>query len=182
LRFEEADIPGMYLIELELLRDERGFFARAFDRDAFAARGLESVIVQSSISQSQRRGTLRGLHYQVDPAPEAKLVRCTRGAIHDVVVDLRPDSPMHLRHVAMELRDADHRMLYIPKYCAHGFQTLIDDTEILYQMDVGFAPSTARTIRYDDPQLALEWPLPVTELSDKDRSAPLLAEIEDPLS
>jgi dTDP-4-dehydrorhamnose 3,5-epimerase len=174
VRFTELPIAGALVVDIEPSSDERGFFARMFDRDEFERRGLAMSFPQVSLSYSRREGTLRGLHYQVEPAPEAKLVRCTRGAMHDVVVDLRPGSPTFLRHVAVELSADNHRAIYIPAMCAHGFQALENDTETLYHIDNVYVPEAARGLRYDDPALAISWPLPVTVISEKDRAWPLL--------
>ena len=175
MRFTELPIGGALVVDIEPSGDERGFFARMFDRDEFERRGLATSFPQVSLSYSRLEGTLRGLHYQVAPAPEAKLVRCTRGAMHDVVVDLRPGSPTFLRHAAVELSADSHRAIYIPAMCAHGFQALENDTETLYHIDNVYVPEAARGLRYDDPALAISWPLPVTVISAKDEAWPLLS-------
>jgi dTDP-4-dehydrorhamnose 3,5-epimerase len=148
--------------------DERGFFARSWCREEFEAHGLDATVVQTSISYNRLRGTLRGMHYQVDPAPEGKLVRCVRGSIYDVIVDLRRGSSTYLQWAGVELSGANHRMLYIPPYLAHGFITLEDDTEVHYQMTAFHAPDCARGARYDDPAFAIEWPIPVQVIAPKD--------------
>jgi dTDP-4-dehydrorhamnose 3,5-epimerase len=174
LRFTQLPISGAFVIDADPAEDERGFFARLIDAEEFARRGLATFFPQVSMSYSRATGTVRGLHYQVEPAPEAKLVRCTRGAMHDVIVDLRPDSPTHLQHVAVELTANNRRAVYIPRLCAHGFQTLDEHTETLYHIDNVYTPTAARGLRYDDPELGIAWPRPVSAMSEKDRSWPLL--------
>lgn len=174
--FTETDIPGAWVVELERRADERGSFARTFDADEFEARGLDPRIVQASVSVNRRAGTLRGLHYQEPPEGEAKLIRCTRGAIFDVIVDLRPASPSHLRWLSVELSADGDRMLYVPEAVAHGFQTLADDTEVHYQMNRAYAPSYARGVRWDDPNLGIDWPEAERTISERDRTLPGIAE------
>lgn len=169
------DVAGAALVELQVREDDRGFFARSFCREEFLAAGLEPAVEQCNVSLNHRAGTLRGMHYQVEPSQEAKLVRCTRGAIVDVAVDVRPQSPTYLQHVMVELTADNHRALYVPPSCAHGYQTLEDDTEVVYQVSTAYAPGAERGLRHDDPALGLSWPVPVTLVSDKDRSWPLLA-------
>jgi len=173
--FTETAIPGAWVVELERREDERGSFARVFDADEFSARGLDPRIVQTSISVNLRAGTLRGLHYQAAPEGEAKLIRCTRGAIFDVIVDLRTNSPSHLRWLSVELAADADRMLYVPEGVAHGFQTLAGDTEVHYQMNRAYAPSLARGVRWDDPDLGIEWPEAERTISERDRALPLVA-------
>ncbi len=168
MTFEATGLSGAYVIELDAYRDERGFFARAFCQRTFAERGLESVMVQGNLSFNLEAGTLRGMHYQVAPAEEAKLVRCTRGAIFDVIIDLRPSSPTYLRHVGVELSADNRRALYVPPLFAHGFQTLEDDAEVSYLVSAFHDPSAERGVRYDDPTFAISWPLPVAVTSAKD--------------
>jgi dTDP-4-dehydrorhamnose 3,5-epimerase len=175
VRFTETEIPGAFIIDLEPHTDERGFFARTFCAREFAEHGLTTTIAQVNASYNHRRGTLRGMHYQAEPAGEAKLVRCVSGAIHDVIVDMRPGSPTYLRHVAVELSAANRRQLYIPELCAAGYQTLADDTEVCYQVSEFYTPASERGLRHDDPILGLRWPLPVTEISAKDVAWPLLS-------
>jgi len=170
--FTETALPGAYVIDLEPLADERGFFARVWCAREFGARGLESRFVQSSISVNTRRGTLRGMHYQAPPHAEAKLVQCTRGAVFDVIIDLRPDSPTFGQHVALELTAASRRMLYIPAGVAHGFQTLADDTEVCYHMSEFYAPEAARGVRWNDPAFGIRWPIPDPIILDRDRTYP----------
>lgn len=175
MKFTETKLTGVWLIEIEPCADVRGFFARTWDCDAFAARGLNPNVLQCSISYNRKRGTLRGMHYQAAPHEETKLVRCTRGAIYDVVVDLRSDSPTYRQWIAFELNMENHRMLYIPPGCAHGFQTLTDEAEVFYQIADPYQPESARGLRYDDPALAIEWPLPVSVISQKDCNWPFIA-------
>jgi dTDP-4-dehydrorhamnose 3,5-epimerase len=170
--FASTPLEGAWIIDSERVSDRRGFFARTFCAHEFAARGLKATVAQASLSYSRAKGTLRGMHFQRPPVSEAKLVRCTRGAIHDVIVDLRPWSPSFLAHVAVELTAENRRALYIPDGFAHGFQTLADDTEVVYQMSEFYAPGHEAGLRHDDPSLALEWPLAVTEISEKDRRWP----------
>jgi dTDP-4-dehydrorhamnose 3,5-epimerase len=151
-------LPGAYVVELEPLRDERGWFARTFDAAAFADLGLEASVVQCNTSFNERAGTLRGMHFQSEPHGEAKLVRCTRGAIYDVMVDLRPDSRSYLRWFGLELSADDGRALFVPQGCAHGFQTLVDGAEVLYQISTPYVPEAARGVRWDDPAFGIEWP------------------------
>jgi dTDP-4-dehydrorhamnose 3,5-epimerase len=167
-----TEVEGCYVIAPERLEDARGFFARTYDRWEFEERGLNPRIAQSSISYNPRKGTLRGMHYQIPPFQEVKLVRCTRGSIHDVAVDLRPGSPTHMRHAAVDL-DAQNRLaLYVPEGCAHGFLTLEDDCEVFYQISERHSPDHARGIRWDDPALSIRWPGRVEVISDRDRSYP----------
>jgi dTDP-4-dehydrorhamnose 3,5-epimerase len=172
LRFTAAALPGVFTVDLKPHEDERGFFARTWCRQEFAAHGLNDRVVQCSISFSKRRGTLRGLHYQAPPHAEDKLVRCTHGAIFDVILDLRRDSPTFCRHVVFELTAERHRSLYIPKGCAHGFQTLTDDVYVLYQMSEFYAPDAARGIRWDDARFAIEWPIRHPILHPRDACYP----------
>lgn len=171
--YTETKLKGAFLIDLEPKEDERGFFARTWDRRKFRERGLDPDIVQSNLSYSRRAGTLRGLHYQAAPYEETKLIRCTSGAIYDVILDLRPHSPTHLQWSAAELTEDNLRMLYVPKGFAHGFQTLTDDVEVIYHVSEYYTPEAERGIRWNDPQFAFEWPdVPVRTMSEKDRSWP----------
>lgn len=176
MRFRELPLAGAWLLDLERHEDERGFFARTFCRQEFEAHGLDPHVSQCSLSYNRRKGTLRGMHWQAEPARESKLVRVVRGAIHDVIVDCRPGSPTFGRHAAVELSAENRRSLYVPPLFAHGFQTLADDTEILYQMSSEFAPEHARGFRHDDPAVAIEWPLPVAVISAKDSKLPSFAD------
>jgi dTDP-4-dehydrorhamnose 3,5-epimerase len=172
--FTASELPGVWVIDPEPIEDERGFFARTFCARDFAERGLATAWVQASVSFNRRRGTLRGMHYQAAPHEESKLVRCTAGAIHDVVVDLRPGSPAHLRHLAIELNADNRRQVFIPPGCAHGFQALADGSEVSYLISAFHEPSAARGARFDDPRLALDWPLEPTVVSERDRNWPWL--------
>ena len=172
MRFSELVLPGVYLVDVERLNDERGFFARTVSRDEFHGRGLVADFAQSSISFNTRRGTVRGMHYAVTPAAETKLVRCTGGAICDVVLDLRPDSHSYRRWQAVTLSAGDHRALYIPVGVAHGFQTLADDTEVLYMIDPAYVAAAARGVRWNDPAFDIAWPEPISVISDKDLGFP----------
>jgi dTDP-4-dehydrorhamnose 3,5-epimerase len=175
VKFHPTPLHGAYTIELEKRGDDRGFFARFFCQKEFEAAGVPMTIVQINNSLSAKAGTLRGMHYQLAPAAEIKVVRCIRGALYDAIVDLRPDSPTYGQWTAVELKatpGAPSRMLYVPEGFAHGFQTLEDDTEVLYQMSEFYAPSAARGFRWNDPRFGIEWPEPVRVISDRDRSYP----------
>jgi dTDP-4-dehydrorhamnose 3,5-epimerase len=180
--FTETKLGGAFVIDLERREDNRGFFARAFCQDEFNEHGLKPVIAQANIAFNRRKGTLRGMHFQFPPAPETKLVRCTRGAILDTIVDLRPESPTYLEHVAVELSADNYRALYVPERFAHGYQVLEDTTETSYQVGEFYTPGAEGGLPYDDPKLGLTWPLPVTEISEKDREWPSLSEIEPELA
>jgi dTDP-4-dehydrorhamnose 3,5-epimerase len=170
--FRETPIKGAFVIELEMHHDSRGFFARSYCHDEFARAGLNPRVVQCNVSHSRQRGTLRGMHYQQAPHHEAKLVRCTAGAVYDVVIDLRRESETWLQHYGVQL-DADNRlMLYVPEGVAHGFVTLEDDTEVFYQMSEFYAPESARGVRWDDPAFGIRWPLEPAVISDRDRTYP----------
>lgn len=174
MTFTETPLAGAFVLDPERREDDRGFFARVYCEREFRERGLTPRVAQANVSWNPRRGTLRGMHYQVEPFREAKLVRCTRGAIHDVIADLRPDSPTRMRWVGVELTAENRRMLYVPEGFAHGFVTLEDDTEVAYQVSESYAPGAERGIRWDDPALGIEWPAEVRVISDKDRSWPRL--------
>ncbi len=173
MHFTQTALPGAYVIDLEPFGDDRGFFARAFCVREFEERGLQAHVEQCNLSFNHRAGTLRGMHYQVPPATEAKLVRCVRGAIHDVIVDLRPGSDTYGEHVGVELSADDRRALYVPPLFAHGYQALTDGAEVLYQVSRAYSPEHERGLRHDDPALGIRWPLPVTVISQKDASWPL---------
>ena len=177
--FTETALRGAFVVDLEPRGDERGFFARAFCQREFDLRGLKSVVAQGNISFNRRKGTVRGLHFQNPPFAETKFVRCSRGAILDVIVDLRPESPTYLQHVAVELAADNRRGLYVPERFAHGYQVLEDGTETTYQVGAFYMPSAEGGLRYSDPRLAIPWPLAATDLSDKDASWPLL-EVAEP--
>jgi dTDP-4-dehydrorhamnose 3,5-epimerase len=170
MEFTETKLKGAFLIGLTKIEDHRGFFARGWCRDEFANQGLTSNMVQLNIGFSHKKGTIRGLHYQLAPHQEAKLVRCTRGAILDVIVDLRPDSPTNRQWVGVELTALNSLMLYVPEGFAHGYQTLVDDTEMYYMTSCSYVPAAARGRRYNDPAFQISWPLPVTVISDADRN------------
>jgi dTDP-4-dehydrorhamnose 3,5-epimerase len=171
--FTETRLEDAYVIDLEPRADERGFFARAWCSREFADHGLSTRLAQCNVSLNGRRGTLRGLHYQAEPHAEVKLVRCTRGAIYDVIVDLRPSSPTFCRWLGVELTAENRTMLYVPEGFAHGYQTLEDDTETFYQVSAFYAPDAERGVRWDDPAFSIEWPYPESPLiSEKDRSWP----------
>jgi dTDP-4-dehydrorhamnose 3,5-epimerase len=167
--FRQTQLPGVYLLEPERHEDERGFFARTWCRREFEAHGLDPRLVQCNISFNRKRGTLRGMHYQAAPHGEAKLIRCTRGAIYDVIVDLRRDSPAFKKWVAAELTAENRSMLFVPEGLAHGFQTLEGDTEVFYQMSEFYHPESARGVRWDDPAFGIRWPFAQPIMSDKDR-------------
>jgi dTDP-4-dehydrorhamnose 3,5-epimerase len=170
-------LPGSFLIEPDLISDERGHFARMFCVDEFAAHGLDTNFLQRSISFNHQRGTLRGLHFQKSPHGETKIVRCTAGAVFDVLVDLRPGSQSYGKSVARELSAANRAMLYIPEGFAHGFMTLSDNAEVYYEISRAYVPEAAAGVAFDDPDLAISWPMAPTVISDKDRALPRLADI-----
>ena len=172
MTFRELEIAGAYLLEPERHEDARGFFARTFCQREFEERGLESAVVQCNVSFNHRRGTVRGMHYQASPAQEVKLVRCTQGAIWDVILDLRPDSADFKRHVAVELSAESRASLYIPAGVAHGFQTLADSTEVFYQMSEFYAPGVARGVRWNDPAFQVSWPQEISVISERDLAFP----------
>ena len=167
-----TELPGVFLIEPEMLTDDRGSFARSFCVDEFAAAGIDIEIVQANLSSNKFSGTVRGMHYQRAPHAEAKIVRCSSGAMYDVVVDLRPDSATYCTWFAAELNSDNKKALFIPEGCAHGFQTLLDNTEVDYLMSVRYVPESSTGVRYDDPAFGIEWPLPVSSVSERDRSWP----------
>jgi dTDP-4-dehydrorhamnose 3,5-epimerase len=172
MMFQETSIQGVYLIDLERRADHRGSFARAWCQKGFEAHGLTARVAQINVSSNPQKGTLRGMHYQFPPYCETKVVSCTRGAIHDVALDLRQDSRTYKQWFAAALTAENRRMLYIPEGCAHGFQTLADDTELLYLMSEYYCPGHARGVRYNDHAFEIQWPLPVEKISDADRAWP----------
>lgn len=174
--FTPTDVDGAWIIDLEPFSDDRGLFARTFDAEEFAARGIDAGVAQANLSYNHKAGTLRGLHRQVPPHAEGKLVRCTAGAIVDVAVDVRPGSSTYGRHVMVELSAANRRALWIPPYAAHGYQTLTDDAEVTYQVSGRYAPGGEQGFRYDDPAFGIVWPLPVSVISGKDAAWPLVGE------
>ncbi len=179
--FIETELAGAFIIDIEPRGDSRGFFARAFCQREFADNGLKPVIAQANLAFNATRGTVRGMHFQYPPAAETKLVRCTRGSILDIIVDLRPESPTYLEHVAVELSADNHRALYVPERFAHGYQVLEDDTETSYQVGEFYTPDMEGGLRYDDPRLGLTWPLPAGEMSEKDAGWRLLDDVEGEL-
>ncbi len=172
LRLLTEPLPGVLLVASEPRRDERGFFARCFCRQELAARGVDPGVAQANLSHSRRRGTLRGLHYQLPPSAETKIVRCLRGRIHDVVLDLREGSPGFGRHCAFELGEGDGRAVVVPPGCAHGFLTLTDDVLVLYFVSAAYDPERERGIRWNDPAFAVAWPFPPAVISERDRDHP----------
>jgi len=179
--FTETKLKGAFIIDLEPRADDRGFFARAFCQREFEAHGLKPTIAQANIGFNKRKGTLRGMHFQFPPAAETKLVRASRGAVLDIIVDLRPESPTYLQHIAVELSANNHRGIYIPERFAHGYQALEDDTETTYHVGEFYTPGSEGGLLYNDRRLGLSWPLPVTTMSDKDREWKPLDEAEDEL-
>jgi dTDP-4-dehydrorhamnose 3,5-epimerase len=174
MQFVAINLEGAWVIEPQLYEDSRGLFARTYCAREFREQGLVDSFVQCNTSWNARKGTVRGLHYQLPPSSEVKLVRCTTGALWDVIVDLRPDSPTYLQHVSVELTAKNRLALYIPEMVAHGFQTLEDGTEVFYQMSAFYTPKLGRGLRYDDPKLGIKWPLPVASISDQDQAWTLL--------
>ncbi len=171
--FHKLKLEGAYRIDLEPREDERGFFARAWCQRELAEHGLETRVVQSNLSYNRHKGTLRGMHYQAPPHEEVKLVRCIRGSIFDVILDLRPDSPTYLQWVGVELTAANRQMLYVPRGFAHGFQTLEDDTEVFYHVSEFYHPEAERGVRWNDPQFAIQWPAVEKRIiSPKDQNWP----------
>jgi dTDP-4-dehydrorhamnose 3,5-epimerase len=179
--FIETRLKGAFILDVDRREDNRGFFARVFCQREFAMHGLKPLIAQANIAFNKKKGTVRGMHFQFPPAAETKLVRCTRGAILDIIVDLRPESPTYLHHVAVELTADNHRGLYVPERFAHGYQVLEEGTETSYQVGEFYTPEAEGGLRYNDPLLRLVWPLPVTEISLKDDNWKLLADVEPEL-
>ena len=170
--FRETPLKDAFVIDLERQEDERGLFARSWDQREFEARGLNPRLVQCNVSFNMKKGTLRGMHYQAKPYEEAKVVRCTRGAIYDVIIDLRPDSPTFKQWKGEELTADNYRMMYVPEGLAHGFLTLQDRTEVSYQMSQIHVPASARGTRWDDPAFGIQWPIRVQVISDRDKNYP----------
>lgn len=177
--FTETKLRGAFVIDIERREDSRGFFARVFCQHEFDSHGLKPIIAQANVAYNRKKGTLRGMHFQFPPAAETKLVRCTRGAILDIIVDLRPESPTYLQHVAVELSGENCRALYVPERFAHGYQVLRDDTETSYQVGEFYTPGSEGGLLYSDPRLGLQWPLPVSVISDKDNVWKRLEEQEE---
>lgn len=174
MKFTETPLAGAYVIAIEPHSDERGMFARTFCEREFEAKGLCGKFVQTNATLSLKRGTLRGMHYQAEPSPEIKVVRCVRGSFYDVIVDLRPQSKTYLKWFGIELSQDNRLSLYVPAGFAHGLQTLEDNTEAHYLMSEFFTPELARGVRYNDPKLGIIWPLELSEISDRDRELPLI--------
>jgi dTDP-4-dehydrorhamnose 3,5-epimerase len=172
MKFNETGLQGAIIVEIEKLQDQRGFFARSWCKREFEQYGLDASLVQANVSYNHRKGTLRGMHFQVEPHGETKLVRCTQGAIYDVIIDLRPDSPTYRKWVGVELTADNFRMLFVPKMFAHGFQTLAEESVVTYQVGQFYTPGSERGIRFDDPAFQIQWPLEVSVISDKDKSWP----------
>lgn len=174
MKFHDTPIPGLKVIESEPIVDDRGYFARTFCAREFEQHGLKAIVAQANLAFNHHKGTVRGMHFQAPPAAETKLVRCTRGAIQDIVVDLRPESATFLQHFAIELTADNQTSLYVPERFAHGYQTLTDAAEVSYQVGEFYTPGFERGLRFNDPQVALPWPIEPTNVSVKDRSWPLL--------
>lgn len=174
MKFIETKLKGAYIVEMEKMEDHRGYFARAFCAKEFEAHGISPNVAQANMSGTLRKGTVRGMHYQVAPASEPKFIRCVRGAIYDVIIDMRPDSPTYREYVGVELTADNRRAIYVPDHFAHGHQALTDDVEIFYLVGEFYTPGCERGVRHDDPAIGIEWPLPVTVLSEKDANWPLL--------
>jgi dTDP-4-dehydrorhamnose 3,5-epimerase len=172
--FKETTLPGAYVIEPERINDQRGFFARVWCKNELQQHGLRTEVSQSNVGFSYRKGTLRGLHFQKFPHAESKIVRCTRGAIFDVIVDLRPESPTYMRWLGIELSDENHKMIYVPEGMAQGYITLFDNTEMNYHTSKFFNAESASGVRFDDPALAIKWPIAATVVSEQDRNWPLI--------
>lgn len=176
MRFTETKLAGAFILDLELREDSRGFFARTFCQKEFEAHGLKPSVAQCNCSYNHRKGTMRGMHYQLPPAAETKLVRCTRGGIYDVIIDLRPGSSTYRQWVGVELTEQNRRQLYVPEMFAHGYLTLTDGAEVAYQVGEFYTPGYERGIRYDDPVFKIEWPVAIEVISDKDAAWPAFKE------
>lgn len=174
MKFTVTKLKGAYIVDSGFKHDHRGFFARTFCAQEFATHNLNPVVVQCNLAFNYNKGTLRGIHYQVSPATEAKFIRCTQGEIYNVIIDLRPESNTYLQYIGVELTAKNRRSLYVPDMFAHGYQTLTDNTEVMYQVSEYYTPNRERGLRYDDPLLGIEWPLPISEISDKDTKWSLL--------
>ncbi len=169
MEFKETHLKGAFIVDIRKIEDDRGYFGRAYCRKEFMDHGLMSEMVQTNVSLNKRKGTLRGFHYQTPPNEEAKLVRCTRGAIYDVIVDLRPESPTYLKWVGIELTEANSRMLYVPETFGHAFITLEDQTAVTYQVSRFYTPGAEGGIRWNDPAVGVQWPVEPTVISEKDQ-------------
>lgn len=172
MKFIETELAGAVIVEIEKLEDDRGFFSRTWCQREFDQRGLESSVAQANASFNYRKGTLRGMHYQAEPYGETKLIRCTQGAIYDVIIDLRLNSPTYLKWIGIELSAENFRMLFVPKMFAHGFQTLEDNSVVSYQVGQFYTPGAERGVRYDDPTFEIKWPLAISVISEKDKNWP----------
>lgn len=172
MKFTETPLKGAFVIELEERKDDRGAFARTFCMKEFADHGLKPTVAQCNLSYNYKAGTLRGMHYQIPPAVETKLVRCTRGKIYDIIVDIRPGSPTYLQHFGIELTEDNHKALYVPEMFAHGYQALTDMAEVAYQVGEMYTPGCERGVRFNDPAFKLTWPMAPTVMSDKDKAWP----------
>jgi dTDP-4-dehydrorhamnose 3,5-epimerase len=172
MKFTETKLKGAFVVEIQKLTDERGFFARSWCQKEFEDQGLNPSFVQANVSCNFKKGTIRGMHYQIAPYQECKLIRCTRGAIYDVIIDLRPDSPTYKQWTGVELTADNFTMFFVPQDFAHGFQTLTDEAEITYQVSQFYTPGSEKGIRFDDPNFNIQWPLEATIISDKDRTWP----------
>lgn len=171
--FTKTKLEGAWIIDLEPRNDDRGFFSRVFCAKEFEAHGLKPSIAQMNSSFNHKKGTLRGMHYQLPPAAETKVIRCTRGAIYDVIIDMRENSPTYLQHIGVELTEQNRRALYVPEMFAHGYQALTDGAEVIYQVGEFYTPGYERGLRHDDPAFGIQWPIPVSVISEKDASWPL---------
>ena len=174
MRFTKTELEGVFIIDIEQMSDDRGFFARTFCAKEFEAHGIDPAIAQCNLALTKLAGTVRGLHFQLPPATETKFIRCIQGAIVDVAVDLRQESPTYLKHVAVELSAENRRALLVPVHFAHGYQTLLPQSEVMYQVSEFYTPGVESGLRFDDPRLAIDWPLEVTAISDKDQACLLL--------
>ena len=172
MKFIETKLKGAFVVEIEKLADDRGFFARSSCQKEFEVHGLTARVVQANVSFNFKKGTMRGMHYQIAPHQECKLVRCTRGAVHDVIIDLRPESPTYKQWVGVELTADNYTMFFVPEDFAHGYITLVDNTEITYQVSQFYTPGSEKGIRFNDPTFNIQWPLDVSVISDKDRDWP----------
>ncbi|KAF3884517.1 MULTISPECIES: dTDP-4-dehydrorhamnose 3,5-epimerase [Nostocales] len=173
--FTKTELQGAYIIDLDQKPDSRGFFARTFCAQEFEAHGLKPTVAQCNLSFNYKKGTLRGMHYQLPPAAETKLIRCISGAIYDVIIDMRPESPTYLQHIGVELTAENRRALYVPEMFAHGYQALTDGAEVVYQVGEFYTPGYERGLRYDDPFFNIQWPVEVTVISEKDKNWPLMS-------
>jgi len=177
MKFVPTPLKDAYVVELQPIEDSRGAFSRTFCGKEFEQHGLKPTVAQANVSWNHKKGTLRGMHYQVRPAAETKLVRCTTGGIYDVIIDLRPESPTYLQHFGVELTAQNRKALYVPELFAHGYLTLTDGAEVFYQVGEFYSPGYERGIRYDDPKFGIQWPVPIEVISDKDAKwAPFSAE------